>query len=363
MDLRLKKFKQAPKAKKLDGFIVTNHFNIYYLTGFRGILPTEREAILVTMPKYSTLITARLYQTEAKKLASSQLKIKIAGERNEINHLIKELLVEVKNVGFEEHDLKFSEFKEFKRLLKGKKLVAVKHLVEDLRIIKEQDEINNIQNAQIISQKAFDQILKTLNPGQTEAEIADTLIKIIKNLGADGLAFEPIVASGKNSAKPHHITGNRRLAINDTLLFDFGAKLNNYCSDLSRTVFIGRTSDEQRNIYHHVRTAQNMAIAKIGVGVKVKHAHNSVNKHFKKQNLEQYFLHSLGHGIGLETHEKPSISRKSKDTLAEGMVFSVEPGLYFPAWGGVRIEDLVTIKNGRAKILGKSAGFIRILQK
>ncbi len=360
MQPRLKKLQAALKVKGLDGLIVTNPVNIFYLTGFRGVSPAEREAILIVNQYRSALITARLYQSEALQFKSKSLDVKIASERNEINKFIKDQLAKSKNVAFEEHDLKFSEFRQFKKLLKGKKLVPLKHLVEDLRIIKTADEIKKIERAQTISQQAFSKIIKTVKVGQTEAEIAETLAKIIKSLGGQGLAFEPIIASGPNSALPHHVTSNRKIKAGEVLLFDFGAKYANYSADLSRTVFVGRAREEHAKIYHHVALAQQKAIAEIKHGIKAPRAHKTATSHFKKNNLEEYFLHSLGHGIGIEIHEKPSLSAKSKDILKEGMVFSVEPGLYFPDWGGVRIEDLVIIQNGQAKILGQSASFIEI---
>src|SRR3990167_7015774 len=393
MQARIQKLNKILIEKGLDALIVTSPTNIFYLTGFRGVSPLEREAILLIATNESTLITTRLYQTEANRLKTKDLDVKIATERNEINKFLKALLKNSKTIAFEEHDLKFSEFRQFKRILnqtsqysssdpapRGSreasnlkfstssnnnplikhKLIPTRNLVEDLRLVKTADEIKNIQRAQLISQRAFDQIIKTVKIGQTEVQIADTLVKILKNLGAQGQAFEPIIASGPNSAKPHHITSDRQLTINDVLLLDFGAKYKGYCADLSRTIFIGKARDEKRNIYDHVQTSQNMAIATIGAGLAAKKAHNCAVKHFKKHKLDPYFLHNLGHGTGLEVHEKPSISTKSKDILKEGMVFSVEPGLYFPAWGGVRIEDLVTIRNGNAQILGKSAQLIQI---
>jgi len=364
MNERVKRFKKILKEKGLDGFIVTSPVNIYYLTGFRGVSATEREAILVVNPSKVILITGRLYKHEASRLKSKSLDVKIADERNQINQFIKSTITSLRGltpkVGFEEHDLKYSEFKHFTKLLKGIKLIPVKHLIEDLRIIKSDEEIKNIERAQVISQKAFDQVIKTIKVGQTEAEIAEKLEKIIKNFGGQGLAFESIVASGPNSALPHYVTGKRRIKKGDVLLFDFGAKYKNYCADLSRTIFLGRARDEQRNIYDHVQTSQNMAIAKICDGLAAKEAFGYIDRHFKKHKIHQYFLHSLGHGIGLEVHEKPSLSKQSKAKLAEGMIFSIEPGLYFPSWGGVRIEDLVLIKNGRAKLIGKPARFIQI---
>src|SRR3989344_2454722 len=250
-------------SKKIDAAIVTNPTNIFYLTGFKGVSPHEREALLVITRKGPTLITARLYQQEALKVYSRDLRVKIAGERNENNNFIKDQLKGLAAVAFEEHDLTFSEFRQFKKLLKGTKLKPVKHLVENMRITKTADEIKNIQRAQIISQIAFGKVIKTLKVRQREAEIAENLAKIIKSLGGQGLAFEPIIASGPNSALPHHVTGARRLTINDILLFDFGAKYANFCADLSRTVFVGRAPDHHAKIYHHVAKAQAIAIARI----------------------------------------------------------------------------------------------------
>ena len=366
MQNRLGDFARKLKEKNLDGFIVTNPVNIFYLCGFRGISPREREAILVFSPK-AALITAKLYQAEALKLSSAKLKIKITDERNRMLDTAKQLLSKAKNVGFEEANLTYSEFKHFKKELIGKKLIAQKNLIEGMRAVKQDEEIRKIEKAQIISQKAFFEIVKTLKVGQREAEIAEKLLKIINNLGGQGLAFESIIASGKNAAVPHHVTGRKKIKTGEVLLFDFGAKHKDYCADLSRTVLVGKVSDDIRNIYSLVQKAQKETIEKIAHGIKSYKPHEHAADIFKKENLHDYFLHGLGHGIGLEVHEAPHLhplskSKKSKDeTLQEGMVFSVEPGLYFPSWGGVRIEDLVTIKDGEARILGKlSSGILGI---
>ena len=363
---KLYKFQKIIKEKNLDGFIVTNPVNIFYLTGFKGISPTEREAVLIFSPK-ATLITTKLYQTEAFKLRSKNLKIAIADERNKIFDIARKLLGNAKKVGFEEHNLTYGEFKEFRKKLPKTKLVPSKSLVEDLRIIKAEDEIRNIEKAQIISQKAFNEIIKTLKINQTEVEIAEKLAKIIKNLGGQGLAFESIIASGKNAAFPHHITGRKKIKRGEVLLFDFGAKYKDYCADLSRTVIVGKVTDDIKNIYGLVEKAQKQAINKIAHGTKSHKPHEHAADIFKKQNLHDYFLHGLGHGIGLEVHEAPHLrplsknKKSTRDILSEGMVFSIEPGLYFPSWGGVRIEDLVTIKDGKVQVLGKlSTGFIEI---
>lgn len=371
MKARWQNVSLALKDKGLDALIVTNPVNIFYLTSFKGVSPEEREALAVISPQKTTLVTARLYQAEAKKsqknLQKLPYEVKIANERAQIDEFIKEAITsknaaskKTLKIGFEEHNLTFWEFRQFKKLLKGVKLVPVKHLIEDTRTLKTDDEIAKIEKAQIISQLAFVKLIKTIKPGQTEAEIAQTLVKILKSLGSQSLAFDPIVASGKNSAKPHHVTGNRKLAKNDILLLDFGAKYQNYCADLTRTIFIGKVPDTQREIYRHVKTSQEKALKKIKSGIAAKNVHKSALSHFKKNNLNQFFIHSLGHGIGLQVHEKPSLSEKSKDKLKEGMVFSIEPGLYFQNWGGVRIEDLVVVSDTNVKLLGKPSQFIQI---
>ena len=366
MTNRLTEFRSLLKQNSLDGFIVTSPVNIFYLTGFKGLSPTEREAILVFNPK-THLITARLYQSEANKLRSKDLDIKIATERNEIFKFFEDLLAKSRRVGFEEGNLTFLEHKNIKRLTSAK-LVPFRDLVETQRMVKTEDEIKKIEHAQIISQKAYDQILPTLKVGQTEEEIADKLAKIIKSLGGEGLAFESIIASGPNSGLPHYFTGKRKIKANEVLLFDFGCKYQDYCADLSRTVFIGKTKDQHKNVFQHVLNAQKTAIDKINHGINAHAAHELANNIFRRNSLHDYFLHGLGHGIGLEVHEKPSlrpapnlpskIKPPEVEELLENMVFSVEPGLYFP-WGGVRIEDLVTIKNGKARVLGKLMKDIR----
>lgn len=350
------------KDNKIDGLLVTNPVNIFYLTGFRGVSPTEREALLIVKKPKSILITAKLYQTEARKIASSLLDVKIAAERDQYENFLKSALSNTGKLAFESDDLKFAEYKKFKKLAKPNKFAATKNLIEDLRKTKSEEEIRYIEKAQLITQQAFEQIVKTIRISQTEEEIAEKLTQIMRNLGSQGPSFNPIVASGPNSALPHHVSGKRRIKKGDTLVLDFGAKYQNYCADFTRTIFIGRASDEQRKIYNLVFKAQQSAISTTKSQIKAKSVFETAHNIFKKENVDKYFTHSLGHGIGLEVHEKPSLSAKSKDRLTTGIVFSVEPGLYFP-WGGARIEDLLAIVDRKPIVLGRTAKFIEISQK
>ena len=360
MENHLKSVQALIKEKGLDALIVTNPVNIFYLTGFRGLSPTEREAVLVILKTGpAALITARLYGQEAQKLASPTLQIKITAERKEVQDALKKVLSTFKKVGIEQQDIKLAEYIKYRKILKGKKLIPTKNLIEEQREIKTSEELANIERAQTLTQQVFNEVLKTIKIDQTEAEIKDNLEKIAKTKSREPLAFDPIVASGPNSALPHYLTASRRIKKGDALLFDFGLKYKNYCADFSRTVFIGSATDEQKNIYSLVAIAQKTAIAKIKPNAKAKDIFNDSFNLFKRNGLEDKFIHSLGHGIGLEVHEKPSLYKTSKDILKPGMVFSVEPGLYLP-WGGIRIEDLVTIKKGKGEIIGKVAKFIEI---
>lgn len=347
------------KEGKLGALLVTNPINIFYLTGFKGVSETEREALLIIKKPKSILITAKLYQTEARRVASDNLSVNIAAERDEYENFIKESLKGVKRLGFEPHDLKFAEHKKFRKYQKGIKLVPTKNLVENLRITKSNDEIANIKHAQLITQKVFNLTLPTIKIGQTELEIAEKIKTLTRHFTHQGQAFEPIIASGPNSALPHHVTSKRKIKKGDALLFDFGAKYKNYCADFSRTIFIGKASDTERNIYHLVYKSQQDAIRTVKPNIKAKTVFETVHKVFKKEKVDSHFFHSLGHGIGLEVHEGPSLSNKSKDKLQKGMVFSIEPGLYFP-WGGVRIEDLVLMDGNKAKIIGKASSFLEL---
>lgn len=341
----------------LDALIITNPYNILYLTGFKGISDTEREAILIVRGHKGkvayVLITAVLYQSEASKLKAENLKVVFTSERDTLLLAILKTLLGAQKIGYEEKNLRVSELNNFKALLPGKDLVGTANLVEDLRMIKTDKEIKKIEKAQIIAQRALDLLLPTIKLGQTEQELAHNLLSIIYHLNGDGFSFEPIIASGPNAGIPHHKTSSRKIKYGDTLLFDFGTKVMNYCSDLSRTVFIGKASDRQLNIYNHVSSAQKAAIGNIEKELKLFDAYNFVREIFKTAKLHNYFTHGLGHGVGLEIHEPPYFrpAARDEDLILENSVFSVEPGLYFP-WGGVRIEDLIVIKDGKPKVLG-----------
>jgi Xaa-Pro aminopeptidase len=337
MNNRIKKILDLISKNKLDAILISSVPNIIYLTNYSGFSYFEREAFLVITKKANYLITDGRYSEAVSNVLSFKL-LEISQSQS-LSQIFENLkLKKIQKVGFEEDSLTVSEFKSLKKYFK---LTPLKDL-GNLRILKDEDEISNIESACSIGDKSFEFILGKIKTGVSEKEIAFEIEMFVKKNGAE-LSFPSIVAFGKNSSIPHHKTGNSKLSKNQIVLLDFGVKLDDYCSDMTRTVFFGRLDSEFKKIYRTVLDAQEKAIELV----------NSKNKSVKASDIDniarRYIVsqgfptipHSLGHGIGIEVHESPRLSPKGKDILKQGMVFSVEPGIYVPGYGGVRIEDLV----------------------
>jgi Xaa-Pro aminopeptidase len=216
-------------------------------------------------------------------------------------------------------------------------------LLTDLRAVKDAREVELIRRAQIIAEQALDQILPNIRPGQTEKEIAQALDFVMLTLGADALSFETIAVSGAHGSLPHGVPSRRKLRSGDLLTLDFGAVIGGYHSDMTRTFAIGKPGDEQRRVCELVLAAQEAGIAAVCAGAQCNAVDAAVRAVFDAAGMGQYFTHSTGHGVGLEIHEAPTLSKNSNGTLLPGMVVTVEPGLYLPGRFGVRIEDMVQV--------------------
>jgi len=288
------------------------------------------------------IFTDRRYSEVAGKIKDFKL-IEISSAKK-FEDVLKQIIVKekIKKLAIDENDIKVSE------VLKIKKTVRIcsdENLVENLRKVKDNTEIKNIQKACRLADHVFKYILSQIKLGVTEKLIAQTIEVFVLGHGAQ-IAFKPIVAFGANSSSPHHVASDKKLKKNEIVLLDFGVKINSYCSDMTRTVFFGKATDEQKRIYRTVLNAQTKAIKFLNNHLRTKLETSDVDKVAREHIISENYPaipHSLGHGIGLEVHEKPSLSPKSKDILANGMAFSVEPGIYIPEFGGVRIEDLVLL--------------------
>src|SRR3989344_2891344 len=352
---RVEQLKEKIKNEKLDAVLVSSVSNISYLSGFTNFSKDEREAYIFLGKNFQYIITDGRY-SEAVEKQISHLELFERGNEKSTEELFKKHKKEIKTLGIEEDNLTVAEFKTVKKHFKNIKHFNVSHF----RSAKTDDEIKRIKKACQIGDLAFKYILKKIKVGVTEKEIAGELKKFIKENGAE-FSFPAIVAFGKNSSIPHHQTGNTKLKDGDTVLLDLGAKVENYCSDMTRTVFFGspinkqslRSVDlKQRKIYRVVLEAQQKAVdfinrtTKGSKEIKAQEVDRVAREYIRSQGFPD-IPHSLGHGVGLEVHEHPSLSPKSRDILKEGMVFSIEPGIYLPNFGGVRIEDLFVLeKNG-----------------
>jgi len=328
---------------KLDAFLVLDRTNASYLSN-----TTIPECAVVLTKQKDFFFTDPRFQEDAKDQVRG---FRTVIAKNDFYPLLKQALKKVKTVGFESEHLSYSNYLELKKQLPGVKLVPIKGAVETKRIIKNKQEIKTIRRSVKISKKVFKHIQKTIKPGLTEREICAEIERKMKQEGAHAPAFDTIVASGPNSSRPHAAVTNRKIKRSDIVLVDFGADFNGYNSDLTRVVFLGKISTLFRQIYSIVLEAQEKAISRVKPGVKISEIDKIARETIAKRGYGKYFLHATGHGIGRQVHERPNISLKNQDLLKPGMIFTVEPAIYFPGKFGIRIEDMVLVTGKHCEVL------------
>lgn len=340
------------KKSSCDALLISSVPNIIYLTRYAGFSKDEREAYLLITKSRNYIITDGRYEHAINDL--KDVEPLIHSHSQSIQDIFKNLAKKhaIISLGIEENDIKIKEYKMLKKNFK--KLVSAN--LNTLRITKTPDETANIEKACNLGDKTFTHILPFIKKGISEKQIAFEMELFIKKHMGD-VSFPTIVAFGKNSAIPHHQTGDQKLKVGDIVLLDFGVKINNYSSDMTRTVFFGKAPDKFKSIYQTVLTAQQKSFDYLKSSIlnhKSKIKASNVDRVARDYIISQGFPsipHSLGHGIGIEVHEPPYVSPKSNSNLEERMVFSVEPGIYLPEFGGVRIEDLVVLEEKGPRLL------------
>lgn len=350
MNNRIRKIQEIIQRENLDGLLISTWENIYYLSGLVTLSPREREAWLFISREKAFLITDGRYIESAKKIQDFEIIELKAGER--FSDIWPKLLEKTgaEMIGVEGEDLKFLEYQRLKLKKLENNLLASEGLVEELRRIKSAEELEKIERACQVADEVFGELLKIIKPGMTEQETALRLEVLMREKGAEGIAFESIVASGAGSAIPHYVTGMKKLQLGELVLFDFGAKYQGYLSDITRCLVLGKASDKQKKVYETVLASQEKALAGIRPGMTGAEVDKIAREEIERNGYPAY-SHGLGHGVGLAIHEAPYLRVKNPEVLTEGMVFSVEPGIYLPGWGGVRIEDLVVLeKNGPRRL-------------
>ena len=349
---RIRKVRKKLKDNGIDALLVTNLYNLRYLTNFTGTtglaLITEDKAYFVTDFRYTEQATEEAVDFEIVKNEGLIYE--------EVARLVKQ--DQIKKLGFEETDISYAIYKQLEELVKTE-LVAVSGLVEKIREVKSEEEIEIIRKAVEITEKAYDYILGFVKVGVTEIEVANKLDFYMRNLGATGVSFDTIVASGFRSAMPHGVASDKKIEEGDMVTIDFGCLYNGYVSDMTRTFAVGDPGEEMKKIYEIVYQANKKVTEAARVGVTGAELDAIARDYITEHGYGDQFGHTTGHGIGLEVHEGPSISYRNTNPLVENNVITNEPGIYIPGLGGVRIEDDLVIKeNGNQNLMTSSKKLI-----
>lgn len=348
---RLDKFKVKLKENSLDAFIVSSSPNKHYFTGW----DTDSESGWLVISQNKSYVLTDFRYTEHATLHTKNFEVveydiplpKFFGEFSKS--------LGFKKIGFESRNLSLFDFKKIKRSSKHLRLVSTVDFVEELRSVKDNMEIINLKKAVDIADKAFEHILGFVKIGMTEREVAWEMEKNMREAGASKMAWSPfIVAAGSHSSMAHWGAGDRRIKNGDMVLLDYGCVFNGYYSDTTRIFFMGDPSSEQKSIYNLVLEAQKLGESLIRDGRNGQTLDKKV-KNFLENKTNYFYRHSLGHGVGLEIHESPRLSVKSKSKLQVGNVITIEPGIYIPNWGGVRLEDIVVVKKDYCEILTRAS--------
>ena len=342
---RLRKLREHMAQEKIEALLVGTLPNVHYLTGFSGtagvLLVTLRNAVFFTDARYDL----RAHQ----EVQGSRVVIAKGG--NFLAAVKWAARTQLTRLGFESESVTFSSYLKIRQLIVNKRLVPTAGMVEALRIRKDEAEIERIRQAVQLGSKAFSATLAHLRPGITEIEVAAELEYRMRRNGAERPAFETMVASGPRTALPHSSPGTRKLQRNECIMLDLGAILGGYAGDMTRTVFLGQAPRKAARIYGAVLEAQREAEQAVQVGVPCSAVDKAARKVLERHGYGRYFTHSTGHGVGREIHELPSLAKNQGFLLPESAVVTVEPGVYIPGYGGVRIEDVVVVRKRGPEVL------------
>jgi len=325
--------------------------NRRYLSGFTGtsgyLLVTKDDAIIATDFRY--------YEQAEQQAKAFRLHKSVGATDKWLPAMLEGL--GGKRVAFESPHVSYQHYRAVRKIVQDMpedarpKLVATTNLVEGIRVIKDAEEVAALQAAITLGDEAFADVAPRVEPGWTEKQVAWEIEKYIREHGGDGLSFDTLVGAGERGAMPHCFPTDRKLKMGEGVVIDMGVELGGYMSDLTRTIFLGKPNDEFKRVYDIVLAAQQTAHELVEEGMTGETAHNLAANVIGQAGHSEHFGHGLGHGVGLQIHEAPRLGPTSKDKLLDGMVFTIEPGIYLTGWGGVRIEDVVVLENGKARLL------------
>jgi Xaa-Pro aminopeptidase len=336
---RIDRLRAALADAACDALVVTNLTNIRYLTGFGG-----SAGLLVVTPDDAVLITDGRYETQAvEQVAASGAPVAVEITTNEQREVATNAIAMRARVGLEAHSVTWAQQRSYGEWFAASELVPTELVVEELRTTKDAGELARIEAAAAIADAALAAVRRRLLDGPTEAEFGLELDTEMRRRGASGSAFETIIASGPNSAKAHHRPSTRQVQRGDFVIIDFGAVVDGYRSDMTRTVVVGEPSEQQRRVYDAVAGAQAAGVAAVAAGIAAKEVDRACRDFITERGWGARFVHGTGHGVGLDIHEAPWVNTRTTATLSAGHVVTVEPGVYLPDFGGVRVEDTVFV--------------------
>lgn len=344
---RVERVRQSLGGPRVDALLVTNLTNVRYLTGFSG---TNGQVLVTTDATY--FMSDPRYAARAGELVRGA---EVAIYKDRLTDVLGDTLkrASVSRLGVESTSMTLAQRDDLASKL-GVELVPTKNLIENARRTKEPEELDLIRRAVSLADEALSWVLERITPGIAERDLAMDLEVRMRQEGAEGVSFPPIVGSGPLSAHIHHTASERTFEKGDLILLDFGCRLGGYCSDLTRTVVLGAATDEQHEHYQLVLDAQRVGLEAIGAGVTGRDADAAARAIIDAAGHKEGFGHGLGHGVGLDIHEAPTLNRISEDVLEVGDVVTVEPGVYLDGRGGIRIEDCVAVTEAGAEVLGSA---------
>jgi Xaa-Pro aminopeptidase len=366
IESRLSQFRKALSEKPYDTFLVLVGENRKYLSGFTGEDTgfDESAGVLIITRERAVLATDSRYDLQAKSEAPLYEVVQYKeGLSKELPGILQSL--SSKALGFESVRLTCMQFKAIEEQIRlagpAISLVPDENLVENLRIRKEPPEISAIRKALAIAEDVFMAFVQTLTPGMLEKEVAWEMEKRLREAGAEALSFPTIVASGPNSALPHAIPGIRNIAPGEPILFDWGVRVDGYCSDISRMAHIGKPDATYKKVYQTVLDAQRFATEAVKPGMSSKAVDAIARSHIENKGYKGKFGHGLGHGVGMAIHEAPRLSPLKDTQMEPGMVFTIEPGIYIAGWGGIRLENMAVVTETGVEVLNQTDSAERII--
>ncbi|MGE6412881.1 M24 family metallopeptidase [Planococcus kocurii] len=352
--LKIQKLRTEMNSRNIEALLITSSFNLRYITGFTGTaglaIVTQEKAVFITDFRYT-------------EQANDQVEdfVVVQAEKNLTDEAIKTVKsLAIQTLAFEQDHMTYATAMQYKSKM-DIELQPVSDLVEKIRMVKTPEEITILKAAAKIADDAFEHICGFIRPGLTELEVSNELEFFMRKQGATSSSFDIIVASGLRSALPHGVATDKIIEKGDMVTLDFGALYNGYISDITRTVAVGQPSEKMKEVYDVVLKAQELGVEKIGPGISGIEADAIARDYIKSKGYGDAFGHSTGHGIGLEVHEGPGLSFKSETILEPNMAVTVEPGIYLPGIGGVRIEDDILITESGNERLTNSTKELRIL--